>query len=396
MLKVLLSILLLPIGLFAANCVDAGTCPVNCPTTAGSTTFAAIPNTAYTTPGGTSIASTDCIAFICIDTANSCSATACQSLTPIVTCAQAYMPHGANPNTLFWVLGWHGGGGFSGYGAEAFGTSGGLSRYPIKLIETYRDTPNPVGGTGIGIVEFDYAWSPTSPACPSCTGLYPVQPQAAACGVSYVMAGISGLLSGGPATLGYYGPSWGGIMVAFATVPSSAYGGPSGTCIPSDARPANYRAVEAWPPYSWCQPHNNSSYTNSVGAAPQTAYNGQFGTSTYAGCYTADAAANSGVGASPYLSLSSTNASQLLTGKNFLQFGATDTTVEPYWAGGGTAVVAVSGYQGIGTTPVMTVYPNCAHECDLDSIATGGTKGDAFNFLLNVGIGTSSGISGTL
>ena len=212
---------------FASNCTNAGTCPAGCTGTVGSTTFAAIADTAYTSPAGTTIASTDCVNSVPYDTFGSYPN--CTNATVNYYCMNAFMPHGFDPATLFWILCWHGGGGNSGYWTNCLGPGvSGTTTYPIQLIQQYLDAPNPVGGKGIGIVELEYCWS-TVAGCE-----FPAQARAVSCGISWVMAGNLGFI---PTTLGYYGPSWGGALAFWAgNVPASVYGA-SPTCLSPDARP---------------------------------------------------------------------------------------------------------------------------------------------------------------
>jgi hypothetical protein len=387
---ILCTLFLVPVKLKAlSNCVQAGSC--TCTTTAGSTTFMAIANSAYTSPLGTSYASVDCIESICIDSFNSCTPTTCGNLNVNSNCAAVWMPHGFDPNKLFWILCWHGGGGFSGYSITCLGGSSNTD--PIQLIQLYIDTPNPIGGKGIGVVFFDYPWSNDASVCPNCGGNFPIQFYSVACGISYVEAGISGLLSNAPVMLGYYGPSWGGELAFWAgNVKSSAYG-TSSTCLSPDKRPALSRTVSAWPLMSWCNPLNLSSYTNNSSSAVTQALNDQFQVSSYGPCQTADSAAGSGTGASPYLQISSANLGLINTNSQFFQFGSIDPIVVPTWAGGGNYTDTVNAYTTLGLTANARIYAGCDHECDLGKIGSG-TMADAFNFLLNVPVAQGGGAMG--
>jgi uncharacterized protein (TIGR03437 family) len=368
---------------FASNCTNTGTCPTNCANTADSTTFAAIANTAYTSPAGTTITSTDCVDEIPYDTVGSYPA--CNSVTVTYNCVNAFMPHGFAPSSLFWILCWHGGGGNAGYYNACFGPcSAGCTKYPIQLIQQYLDTPNPVGGKGIGIVEFEYCWSQET----GCR--FPFQAQSVSCGISWVMAGNLGFI---PTMLGYYGPSWGGALSFWAgNVPTSVYGA-SPTCLSPDARPAQSRTVSAWAPMVWMQPDGSSLWENGMyddnGATAHAALEDALNCSSQPTCYANDVSLN----ATPYLQIDSGNLSRIQSNAQMFQFGATDTLIEPYWSGNtaGQLAYPLQKYQALGITPASVVYPNCGHECDLGDIGTG-TMRDAFNFLLNTPAVLTSGI----
>ena len=399
-LHLLLFCILSAILAIAANCTNTDTCAA-CPATKGSLTFAAIANTAYTSPAGTTIASTDCITQICVDSLNSCNASSnCSTSLPAWNCMQsAFAPHGVALSSLFWINCWHGGGGYSGFAYSCFGPSSGITTTPVIIIQQYLDKPNPVGGKGVGIILWEYPWSNTT-ACENCGGNFPVQFQAVACDVSWVMSGALGFV---PTTLGYYGPSWGGELAFWAgNVPTRVYGA-SSTCLSPDARPAQSRTVSAWAQMSWFQPYNSSSYTNNGSANVITALNGQFGTSTYATGYTADLAA----AASPYLQITGANLSQIQSNQQMFQFTSTDQVVEPSWSGGGNMVVTVQQYQALGITPMVVIYPDgpsgCnnynslgGHEICLGNLASPNTTmNDAFNFLLNVPGASGAGSFGS-
>jgi uncharacterized protein (TIGR03437 family) len=361
---------------FASNCTNTMTCPADCPGAAGSLSFSPIANTAYTSPLGTSIPSTDCIFSIPYDSAGTpCPGAGGLVFNPGNCITAAFKPHGYAASSLFWIVCWHGGGGFGGLAEACFG-GGNDTIAPIELVQRYLDTPNPVGGKGIGVVLVSYPIS-TSPG----TATFPAQFRAVACSISWMMAGKLGAT---PSILGYYGPSWGGTLSFWAgNVPTSAYGA-SLTCLNPDRRPQQSRTVSAWPPMVWMQPAasslwENGSYTDN-GATAHEAMEDALNCSSLQTCYANDVSLN----ATPYLQINSGNLTQIESNAQMFQFGATDTLVQPYWSGntGGQFVDPMQRYWALGIAPLTVVYPNCGHECDLGNVGTG-TMRDALNFLLN-------------
>lgn len=388
---------LLCVPSLAANCTNNASCPVECPGTAASTTFTAITNTAYTSPAGTAIASTDCLYSFRYDSGT----TACFTdhafhLNNGQCVMNVFKPHGFANSSLLWVICFHGGGGWGGNSEGCFG-GGNTSLTPILLIQQYLDYPNPQGGKGIGIIEIDYTLG-------SQTGgpaVYPQQYQDLFCSESFVLNGDLGFTPTAP--LGFYGPSWGGNLAWIAANIPAGGGvyGVSATCLGgADVRAASARAVYAWPSMSYAQPSGASTWSN-TNATGSGAINFDLSCSTALTCFNADVATN----ATPYLQINSTNLAQIRSVAPFFQFTATDQIIEPYWASNaqGNLAYTVNAYQALGLTPAVKVYTqayctilgysNCGganqgHELGLGNVGKFSLD-DAFKFLLNVTGGTT-------
>ena len=143
----------------------------------------------------------------------------------------------------------------------------------------------------------------------------------------------------------------------------------------------------------WMQPDGSSLWENGPsddnGATAHTALEDALNCNSQPTCYANDVSLK----ATPYLQINGGNLSQINSNAQMFQFGATDTLVEPYWAGntGGQLVYPLEKYQALGIAPVSVVYPNCGHECDLGKVGTG-TMSDAFHFLLNTPTVLTGGI----
>jgi hypothetical protein len=368
------------------NAANSYACP-----TFGSTTFTAIADTAYTSPNGTSIASTDCIDGISYDSESG----TCPSSDTFFSgdCLMAFKPHGYANSSLFWILCWHGGGGFGGqaitcWSAES-GDKSGLDNY-VRVIQECIDLGKPCG-----VISFNYQLSVSPGTMPD--PIFPTQTKDVSCGISWAMANL-----GSPSTLGYYGPSWGGELSFWAgNVPSSVFG-TSSTCLSTDARPAHSITVSAWPLMSWAQPLASAGIDNGDANTTQGIQDA-LNCSTTAACRTTDSSLN----ASPYLQITGSNLAQIKSNQQMFQFTSTDQVVEPYWSGnaGGNAVDSIKGFQALGITPLMNIYPNGpsnlnnynstgGHEIGLGNIGIA-SMGDAIRFLLNLNSGGSAGNAGS-
>ncbi len=376
---------------FAANCTDAGTCPTECPGTAGSLTFGAIPNTAFTSPAGTSIASTDCLYSIRYDsTTSACPTDHAVHANPGQCIMAVFMPNGVAASSLFWIVCYHQGGGSAGNAEGCFGPAG--TSIPIQLIQLNLDSPNPVGGRGIGIIEVEYRLS-TSPG----VATFPAQFQDVACSVSFVQAGA--LLGFVPPMLGYIGFSWGAELSFWAgNIPTSVYGA-SGTCLSPDLRPASSRTASVDPLMSWAKPNGSAGYDFNSSGAATTAIKNALNCSSQATCQTADAALNG----TPYLNITSGNLNQMSNTQMF-EWVNGDQITTPYWSSNtaGNAVYTISAYQTLGIAPAVKIYtptnPPCVvsaggHLWCWGQVLSGQTIGDAMTFLLG-GLGPISSSAG--
>jgi hypothetical protein len=172
-------------------------CPADCPAKGGSLTAAPIPGSGWT-QGATTTASVDCLFQINFDSRYPCS-----NAFGKTACMQVFFPH-ERPANLYWIFCWHGGG-FSGALAASCMGHGNTTYSPVAMVQLFLDTPNPVGGKGIGIIEVDSLLAIT----PGVNTFPAVGWQSPKCAVWYTL-GNQASFGGNWDIVGNYGPSAGG------------------------------------------------------------------------------------------------------------------------------------------------------------------------------------------
>jgi uncharacterized protein (TIGR03437 family) len=287
---------------------------------------------------------------------------------------QVFFPH-ERPANLYWIFCWHGGGYSVGLAAGCMG-NGNTSYSPVSMIQRFLDTPNPVGGKGIGIIEADSLL-----AAPGVNTFPVVGWQSPKCAVWYALANQASF-GGNWNIVGNYGPSAGGSTAWWVGQTSDTLYPPSCPTPPSRP-PGGYRTAAAWPPTEFGLPLGNSfiDHTDSTGVSGM--YNLLNANST-ATVRSQDMALN----ASPILNITQANYA-FLSQPLMMQFGDIDTIVKPTWnsGAGGNSVEAMARYAALNPplTPVDIIYPNCGHECDLQSMPFAPTVVAAFDFLVGAG-----------
>ena len=283
-----------------------------------------------------------------------------------------FFPH-ERPENLYWIFCWHGGG-FSGGEPESCFGQGFTSYSPVALIQLYLDTLNPVGGKGIGIIEVDSLLA-TEPGVNTFPAFGWQSPK---CAVWYALANQASF-GGNWSIVGNYGPSAGGTTSWWVGQTSDALYAAS--CPTSPRRPpGGYRTVAAWPAMVLGVPVGNAmiDHTNAMG--PSGLYH-LLNADSVATVRSQDAALN----ASPNSNITQANY-EFLAQPLMMQFGETDTLVEPTWnsGAGGNSVEPMDRYREVSPSlsPVNVIYANCGHMCDLGELPFAPSVTAAFNFLL--------------